>query len=205
MSNWDMSNMFGGAGKGQNWPGSGVFQQGLDELRKMFEQRPSGAPRMQRGDVRAAVLALLAEQPMHGYQIIQEIGERSGGAWRPSPGSVYPTVSQLADEGLVRTEKADGRSVVHLTESGEQYVAEHRTELDAVWSTAAAEDGFESLRESGRGLAGAVRQVAEVGSPEQVADAVRLLEETRRRLYLLLAGVSAGDGPQDAADQDADG
>lgn len=144
--------------------------------------------RRARGDVRTAVLALLREEPMHGYQIIQEIGERSGGSWRPSPGSVYPTVSQLADEGLVRTEKAEGRSVIHLTDAGRTYVDEHHEELDAVWSTAAAEDGFTALREAGAGLAGAVAQVAQVGRDEQVAEAVRLLDDTRRRLYLLLAG-----------------
>jgi DNA-binding PadR family transcriptional regulator len=144
--------------------------------------------RRARGDVRTAVLALLGEESMHGYQIIQEIGERSGGAWRPSPGSVYPTVSQLADEGLVRTEKADGRSVIHLTDAGRTYVDEHREELDAVWNTAAAEDGFTGLRESAGLVMGAVMQVAQVGRDEQVAEAVRLLDDTRRRLYLLLAG-----------------
>lgn len=141
---------------------------------------------------------------MHGYQIIQEIGDRSGGAWRPSPGSVYPTVSQLADEGLVRTEKSEGRSVVHLTEEGRKYVDEHREELDAVWSTAAAEDGFASLRTAGRGLAGAVKQVATVGSAEQVSEAVRLLDETRRRLYLLLAGAEPVGEPTDVTDDEAD-
>ncbi|GAA4931779.1 PadR family transcriptional regulator [Actinomycetospora succinea] len=158
--------------------------------------------RRARGDVRTAVLALLAEAPMHGYQIIQEIGERSGGSWRPSPGSVYPTVSQLADEGLVRTEKAEGRSVIHLTDAGRTYVDEHREELDAVWSTAAAEDGFSALREAGAGLAGAVAQVAQVGRDEQVAEAVRLLDDTRRRLYLLLAGeeTASTDAPDDESD-----
>ena len=154
--------------------------------------------RRSRGDVRTAVLALLAEQPMHGYQIIQEIAERSGGSWRPSPGSVYPTVSQLADEGLVRTEKADGRSVVHLTDEGRRHTEQHREALDAVWSTvgADAEDGFDDLRVAGRGLAGAVSQIAEVGSPAQVSEAVRMLDETRRRLYLLLAG-DAPTSPQE--------
>lgn len=169
---------------------------------------PRGRGRRSRGDVRSAVLALLAEQSMHGYQIIQEITERSGGAWRPSPGSVYPTVSQLADEGLVRTEKAEGRSVVHLTDAGTTYVAEHREELDAVWSTAAGEDGFEALREAGRGLAGAIGQVAEVGRAEQVSEAVRLLDDTRRRLYLLLAGEApspSDEGPEDDTDPDTAG
>ena len=153
--------------------------------------------RRSRGDVRTAVLALLAQEPMHGYQIIQEIAERSGGAWRPSPGSVYPTISQLEDEGLVRTEKADGRSVIHLTDAGRTHVDERREELDAVWNTAAAEDGFASLREAGRGLAGAVAQVAQVGRDEQVAEAVRLLDDTRRKLYLLLAGEPTQQAPDD--------
>src|SRR3954470_598837 len=74
--------------------------------------------RTSRGDIRLAVLALVAEQPRHGYEIIQEIAERTGGAWRPSPGSVYPTLSQLEDEGLVRVEQSEGRRVVHLTEAG---------------------------------------------------------------------------------------
>jgi DNA-binding PadR family transcriptional regulator len=143
---------------------------------------------------------------MHGYQIIQEIGERSGGSWRPSPGSVYPTVSQLADEGLVRSEKAEGRSVIHLTDAGRAYVDEHREELDAVWNTAAAEDGFSALREAGRGLAGAVAQVAQVGRDEQVAEAVRLLDDTRRRLYLLLAGEeTAGPSTDDGDETGTDG
>ena len=81
------------------------------------------------------MLALVAEQPRHGYEIIQEIAERTDGAWRPSPGSVYPTLSQLEDEGLVRVEKAEGRRVVRLTEEGTRYVEEHRAELDAVWES----------------------------------------------------------------------
>jgi len=172
----------GGFGPGGFGPG-GRFGGGFGPGRPR-----GGRGRRSRGDVRTAVLALLAEEPMHGYQIIQEIAERSGGSWHPSPGSVYPTVSQLADEGLVRSEKAEGRSVIHLTDAGRTYVAEHREELDAVWTTAAAEDGFAALREAGHGLAGAVAQVAQVGRDEQVAEAVRLLDDTRRRLYLLLAG-----------------
>ena len=82
----------------------------------MFEKRV--APRMGRGDVRAAVLALLAEQPMHGYQIIREIEERSGGSWKPSPGSVYPTLQLLADEGLISAEESNGRKIYSLTDGG---------------------------------------------------------------------------------------
>lgn len=158
--------------------------------------RGRGGGRRHRGDVRAAILALVAEEPMHGYQIIQEIAERSDGAWTPSPGSIYPTVSQLADEGLVRTETSDGRSVVHLTEHGRRYAEEHRDELDAVWNTAGAPDIDElaELRTAGRELIGAAAQVAHVGSPAQLTEAIRLLNDTRRRLYLLLAG-DTGDDP----------
>ena len=164
-----------------------------------------GPGRRSRGDVRLAILALLREEPRHGYQIIQEISERSGGSWKPSPGSVYPTVAQLADEGLVHTEKESGRTVVHLTEAGRTFTEEHAAELDAVWSQveAGADDGFAGLRTAGRGLAGAVAQIAHVGSSEQVTQATGILDEARRRLYLLLAEVDPASGT-DAGDPDPD-
>src|SRR3954454_4068329 len=90
--------------------------QAFEQLRSRFEK--SAGSRVGRGDVRAAVLALLAEQPMHGYQIIHEIEERSGGSWKPSPGSVYPTLQLLADEGLIRAEESNGRKTFSLTEEG---------------------------------------------------------------------------------------
>ncbi|MBN9188385.1 MAG: PadR family transcriptional regulator, partial [Microbacterium sp.] len=104
MSGSFMGGGFGGrafGGRPGEGPGPHLWE-GLEQLRAMFEQRVGGgpAPRMSRGDVRTAVLALLAEQPMHGYQIISEIEKRSGGSWKPSAGSVYPTLQLLADEGL---------------------------------------------------------------------------------------------------------
>jgi DNA-binding PadR family transcriptional regulator len=158
-----------------------------------------GPGRRPRGDVRLAILALLREEPRHGYQIIQEISERSGGSWKPSPGSVYPTVAQLADEGLVHTEKESGRTVVHLTEAGRTWTDEHAAELDAVWSQveAGADDGFAGLRTAGRGLAGAVAQIAQVGTSDQVRQATGVLDEARRRLYLLLAEVDPASGTDD--------
>ncbi len=180
-------------------PGGEVFNPGVGAAKLRFAARggPGGRGRRgqrSRGDVRLAVLALLSEQPMHGYQIIQEITERSEGAWVPSPGSVYPTISQLADEGLVRTEKTDGRTVARLTEHGQTYVAEHRAELDAVWNTAAAavDDEVSELRNTGQGLLAAAAQVARTGTPDQLTEATRLLAETRRQLYLLLAGENPG-------------
>lgn len=145
--------------------------------------------RTNRGDVRAAVLALVAEQPRHGYEIIQEIGNRTGGAWRPSPGSVYPTLSQLEDEGLVRVEQTEGRRVVHLTEAGTTYVAEHRAELDRVWESAsgdADEEAAQLWTELGQ-LHAAAGQVMATGTPQQVQTATDALAEARKAIYRLLA------------------
>ncbi|MBA2308330.1 MAG: helix-turn-helix transcriptional regulator [Pseudonocardiales bacterium] len=142
-----------------------------------------------RGDIRAAVLALLAEQPMHGYQIIQEINQRSDGAWRPSPGSVYPTLQQLEDEGLVRTEQADGKRVMHLTDDGTAYVEEHRADLDRVWDSIGddAEDDVIALRESVGQVMGATMQVMSAGTTAQREAAREILVDTRRKLYRILA------------------
>ncbi|MBA3524899.1 MAG: PadR family transcriptional regulator [Geodermatophilaceae bacterium] len=135
------------------------------------------------------MLSLVAEQPRHGYEIIQEIGERSGGRWHPSPGSIYPTVAQLEDEGLVSSEKVEGRRMVQLTEAGTSYVAEHREELDAVWAKA-SEDPDEptaDLRAEMHQLGAAVRQIAGIGTPEQLQTVAGLLAETRKGIYRLLA------------------
>ena len=136
------------------------------------------------------MLALVAEQPRHGYEIIQEIAERTGGAWRPSPGSVYPTLSQLEDEGLVRVEQAEGRRVVHLTEAGTTYVAEHREELDAVWASVnedTDDDGAAALWEQLRPAARARSRSMAAGTPEQIATATASVTEARKTIYRLLA------------------
>jgi DNA-binding PadR family transcriptional regulator len=145
--------------------------------------------RTSRGDVRSAVLALVAEQPRHGYEIIQEIGERTGGVWRPSPGSIYPTVAQLEDEGLVRTEQVDGRRVVHLTEEGTRYVEEHRSELDAVWAAVGrdVDDDAAALWDQLAQLHAAAGQVLSAGTPEQIAAASAALAAARKTIYRLLA------------------
>lgn len=145
--------------------------------------------RTARGDIRLAVLALVAERPRHGYEIIQEIAERSGGAWRPSPGSVYPTLSQLEDEGLVLVEQSDGRRIVHLTEEGTRYVEEHRAELDAVWESVGrdADAGSAELWEQLGQLHAAAQQVIGAGTPEQIIAATTALAEARKTIYRLLA------------------
>ena len=144
-------------------------------------------PKARRGDVRAAILAVLAEQPRNGYQIIQEVAERSGGAWKPSPGSIYPTLQQLEDEGLVRAESDSGRRAYALTEEGRAYVAEHPDEVAAPWhgmGEASEEDGLKPLIGQ---VAAAVWQIAAVGTPEQQAKGREALSDLRRRLHAILA------------------
>ncbi len=146
--------------------------------------------RRSRGDIRLAVLALLSEQPRHGYEIIQEIAERTSGAWRPSPGSVYPAIQQLEDEGLVRTEEADGRRTVHLTESGQQHVGEHSDELERVWASAERDEvnaTVTSLRDQYGLLHAAVLQIASAGTDAQRETAATALAEARKTIYRLLA------------------
>ncbi len=166
--------------------GSGLWE-AFDQLRGMFEQRPSGT-RMSKGDVRAAVLTLLAERPMHGYQIIHEIEERSDGSWKPSPGSVYPTLQLLADEGLISAEESGGRKTYSLTEAGraEAAGAEGRS---APWESSGARESGRAtaLPKAGARLAQAAAQVGSNGSAEQVQQAVDVLDEARRELDAILA------------------
>lgn len=158
----------------------------------------TGRPRPRRGDVRSAVLRLLAEQAMHGYQVITELSERSGGAWRPSPGSVYPTLQQLEDEGLVTASEQGGRRTYVLTDAGRAEAASIAAQR-APWDELADEDGHtaRSLRAAAAQLMGAVVQVAAAGSERQVADAERLLAGTRKALYRLLAEDEADDADGD--------
>jgi DNA-binding PadR family transcriptional regulator len=139
-----------------------------------------------RGDIRAAILALLVEQPMHGYQIMRELSDRSGGAWRISPGSVYPTLSQLEDEELVRAEQQGGKRVFSLTEAGK---AEAEGAPSAPWQDVGTDvpPAFVELRDLMQQVRAATRQVVHAGSEKQVANAAELLRETRRKLYQLLA------------------
>ena len=161
--------------------------------------------RFRLGDVRAAVLVLLAEQPMHGYQLIQEIAERSGGVWQPSPGSIYPVLQQLEDEGLLLIEQTEGRKVANLTEAGRAYVEENRAEFEEVWKALSNNNVDESMQEMRnlfvtlKQIGIAAKQVAKVGTGSQVAEARRVLADTRRRLYLILAEDDEGD-EQDAGE-----
>jgi DNA-binding PadR family transcriptional regulator len=146
--------------------------------------------RARRGDVRAALLVLLEEEPRNGYGLMQEIEQRSEGAWRPSPGSVYPALQQLEDEGLVRAAETAGRREFELTDDGRRYVEEHREELAEPWAAVAegARPGSGELRAAIGQVAAAVMQIAAMGNDEQVAEARRVLDEARRSLYRILAG-----------------
>jgi DNA-binding PadR family transcriptional regulator len=144
-------------------------------------------PKVGRGDVRAAILVLLAEGPKHGYQVMQDLTERSGGVWRPSPGSIYPTLQLLEDEGLVTSEEIEGRRVFKLTDAGRAEVDKRGEDARAPWEVADDSGPLMDLRDVGFGVVAAVMQVANAGTERQVARAREILTETRKSLYRLLA------------------
>lgn len=146
-----------------------------------------GGQKVSRGEVRAAILILLAEEPMHGYQIMQELAERSGGVWRPSPGSIYPTLQQLADEGLVSAEDLEGKKVYHLTDAGQAKVDE--SDAPPPWARFDVDDdtGMLALRDLAFQVGAALMQVVREGNDDQIAAAKEILADTRSRLYQLLA------------------
>lgn len=185
---------FGGGSADELWSTLGQIKDGLEQsIGDGFSQfGQKVGTRAPRGDVRAAILSLLVEQPMHGYQLIQQIEERSGGAWKPSPGSVYPTLQMLTDEGLIEVEESGGRKTYSLTEGG-RAAAEG---ADRSWATAEsterasgsrAHNRGAALMKSGGNLAQAATQVGRTGTPEQVAEAVSVLDDARRKLYAILA------------------
>jgi DNA-binding PadR family transcriptional regulator len=150
---------------------------------------PGRGRRARRGDVRAAALLLLAEEPRNGYQLMQEIEERSGGVWRPSPGSIYPALSQLEDEGLVRSNDSAGRRAFELTDEGRTYVEENREALGTPWDEAGGDlpEGVAELRKLMMQLGMATMQVVQAGNDEQTAEARKVLEDARRAIYGILA------------------
>ncbi len=235
---WDPWGAFGpgwgmGGGRQARWQHGGHGRGGhpgpppwLQDIVRHFggpEFGPPRGPRARRGDVRAAILDVLAGDELNGYQVIQRIAERTGGAWKPSPGSVYPTIQQLEDEGLVTGIDSGGRRLLRLTDEGRLYVEEHAEEMAATWEPfgpprygeyaepgEAGEPGGQD-RPRGAGASGgghgspgdlrpvigqvmaAMWQVMSSGTPRQRREAAEILTETRRRLYGLLA---EGD-PQD--------
>jgi len=155
--------------------------------------------RASRGDVRTAALLLLAEEPRNGYQIMQELEERTEGLWRPSPGSVYPALQQLEDEGLIRSDEAEGRRLYHLTDAGRAYIAERPDDAPAPWESF-TDNVSDQHAETGalmRDVGMAFVQVLHAGSEAQVAEAGKVLADTRRALYRILAdGEPAAEEPE---------
>jgi DNA-binding PadR family transcriptional regulator len=145
-----------------------------------------GGRKAGRGDIRAAILALLTEEPKHGYQIIREISERSEGRWEPSPGSVYPTLQQLTDEGLLRSSETDGRRVYELTDAGRE-AAEKAPKTPWAPEPGERDDAHSALRDLAFGVIAATRQIGQTGNETQLTAAQEILREARRRLYGLLA------------------
>jgi DNA-binding PadR family transcriptional regulator len=147
-----------------------------------------GRGRRRRGDVRLALLMLLAEEPRNGYQLMQTIEERSGGRWRPSPGSVYPTLSQLEDEGLIRGVERDGTKLFEITDQGRERLGESKTD-PAPWAEEDDPDAPDLHRIASLviQIGKAAWQVAQEGDERQTEKACQTLAETRRALYRILA------------------
>jgi DNA-binding PadR family transcriptional regulator len=157
--------------------------------------------RRRRGDVRLAVLRLLAEGPSNGYQLMQTIEERSGGTWRPSPGSMYPTLSQLEDEGLIRSVESEGSRRFEITDAGREHLETRAGEPDPWEDGEGDESSARDLRTAIGGIAAAAWQVAQAGDEGQLAKARDLLVETRRALYRILA--EDADGSEEPGDSEA--
>ncbi|MGH3317407.1 MAG: PadR family transcriptional regulator [Nocardioidaceae bacterium] len=177
-----------GAGPWGSPPPWAEFMRGFGGFR---DPRSRGGPKVRRGDVRLAIIDVLAAEPLNGYQVIQEIARRSGGEWKPSPGSVYPTLQQLQDEGLIR-ERGEGgsRRRFELTDEGHAYVEEHLSELAETWRAfEEPEGGIDSndLRPVIGQVMGACWQVACTGTMPQQEKAFEILSETKTKLYRLLA------------------
>ncbi len=163
-----------------------------------FGGGPRGRGRRRRGDIRTAVLQLLRTGPKHGYQLMQEIAELSRGHWTPSPGSIYPTISQLEDEGLVSVSTEDGRKTITLTDDG-RVLAESYDGPDP-WASHSDEHGVGKLAESGFALAAALKQVGITGRRDQIERARAIVDRARREVYLMLAEDPSSSGEPPAGE-----
>jgi DNA-binding PadR family transcriptional regulator len=152
-----------------------------------------------RGDIRTAALLLLAEEPRNGYQIMQEVQERSDGVWRPSPGSVYPALQQLEDEGLIRSQELDGRKLFALSDEGRAFVSQRGASQPAPWEQMSGDVSSEAheLAKLMREVAFAFSQVIRTGSEAQMAKAREVLAGARRDLYRILADGEEGSAGEE--------
>ncbi len=170
-----------------DWPLAGIRDM-AGAARQMMGHHAHGRGhrRAPRGDVRTAILALLSEEPMHGYQLIREIEKRTGGMWRPSPGSVYPALQLLTDEGMVRIETVGEKKVYSLTEEGQKAVPEGEGTLP--WSPVAKDaERISALPKAGMKLAQALSQFGPGTPSDQVEEAIEVINDARRKIYSILA------------------
>lgn len=204
----------GPRGRGGFGPGFGPGEDPRGMMRGMGRGGPRGegrggkGSRAGRGDIRGAILLLLKENPMHGYQLIQEISERTGGRWSPSAGTIYPALSLLEDEGLITITPDSGRKLASLTEDGVAYIEANSEPLNASWgrATGAVAQNARTLRSAIEGVLGAARQVSHSGTEAQNTAALAVLEQAKRSLYLILAGepeTVQETTPDDAAASDS--
>jgi DNA-binding PadR family transcriptional regulator len=201
----------GGGGRGERYGARGEFGGGPFGGGPFgFSPGGGGGPRgrgrrARRGDIRTAALLLLAEEPRNGYQIMQEVQERSGGMWSPSPGSVYPALQQLEDEGLIRTEEHDGRKQFAITDEGRALLAERGADRPAPWEQAGGgpRESYQLMGKLMREVGFAFVQVMRTGSQDQIAKAADVLAGTRRELYRILADGDTGDSGGAGDDTDA--
>lgn len=165
-------------GFGPPWEGGG---------RGHGRQPGRGGGRGRRGNTRAAVLGLLAERPMHGYEMISELEQRTGGVWRPSPGSIYPTLQMLEEEGLITADEPGegGKRRYTLTDEGRARAEGGELPWHEFDQSHIAQ--AQQFREVGFGIMHALREVGRVGTEAQRAQAIEILNDTRRKLYALLA------------------
>jgi DNA-binding PadR family transcriptional regulator len=157
------------------------------DFRDILSQARQGGPSVRRGEIRPLILAVLRQKPMHGYEVIQELESQSGGRWRPSAGSVYPTLQQLADEGLVTSTEVDGRRTYTLTDAGQKLAAEAGTRSPWTDSDADSDADKPDVVRLAMQLAGAAVQVQKMGSPQARTEASRILTDARKQMYRLLS------------------
>jgi DNA-binding PadR family transcriptional regulator len=143
-----------------------------------------GGRRMPRGAIRTAILASLRDEPAHGYEVMRRLEEMSGGLWRPSPGSVYPHLQMLEDEGMVQSTEVEGSRVYRLTEAG-------RAEAEngpLPWQEAGAtDDEVRTLRLGVGQLMSAAKQLAGTGDTSQIERGIAVIQKARKDLYQILA------------------
>ena len=155
----------------------------------LFGPSPQRGRRRRRGEARAAILALLSEQPMHGYELMHQIDVRTRGMWRPSPGVIYPALQMLKNDGLVADEEVDGRRVFSLSDAGRTEADRDSMNSSLEQIAGSADPAVFELRDAALQVGAAVTQIAQSGRRRQIERALEVLSDTRRRLYSIL-----GDG-----------